>query len=56
MSEKHKHSEATKNAKPGRKPYRTPAFRSEKVFETMALTCGKISTTQTICKLNRKNS
>ncbi len=42
--------------KQGRKPYTAPTFRSEKVFETMALTCGKISTTQTICKLNRKNS
>ncbi len=56
MSEKHKHSVATKNAKPGRKPYQAPTFRSEKVFETMALTCGKISTTQGTCKLNRKNS
>lgn len=56
MGEKEKRKGTTENARQGRKPYRTPAFRSEKVFETMALACGKISTTQTICKLNRKNS
>jgi hypothetical protein len=56
MGEKEKRTGTTKHAKQGRKPYHAPAFRSEKVFETMALTCGKISATQTICKLNRKNS
>jgi hypothetical protein len=33
-----------------------PAFRHEKVFETMALACGKISATQSSCRTNRKNS
>jgi len=39
-----------------KKPYVKPAFRHEKVFETMALACGKISTTQQSCRTNRKNS
>jgi hypothetical protein len=33
----------------GRKPYQKPAFRFERVFETMALSCGKISPTQGHC-------
>jgi len=39
-----------------RKPYVKPAFRHEKVFETMALACGKINITQNQCRSNRKNS
>jgi hypothetical protein len=39
-----------------RKPYIKPAFRHERVFETMALACGKISSTQRTCGVNRKNS
>ena len=39
-----------------RKPYRKPAFRHERVFETQALSCGKIQTTQGSCHSNRKNS
>ncbi len=43
--------------KPGaRKPYVKPEFRHEKVFETMALSCGKISQTQSSCHGNRKAS
>jgi hypothetical protein len=37
-------------------PYVKPAFRHEKVFETMALACGKINATQLSCLVNRKNS
>jgi hypothetical protein len=33
----------------GKLPYQKPAFRHERVFETMALACGKISTTQAQC-------
>jgi hypothetical protein len=40
----------------GRKPYQKPAFRFERVFETMALSCGKLNPTQLICRANRKNS
>jgi hypothetical protein len=39
-----------------KKPYVKPAVRSERVFETMALSCGKISGTQHNCNRNRKAS
>jgi hypothetical protein len=41
---------------PVKKPYQKPAFVRERAFETMALSCGKINTTQAQCKLNRKSS
>lgn len=40
----------------GKKPYQKPEFRFERVFETMALSCGKISPTQFQCRFNTKNS
>jgi hypothetical protein len=40
----------------GKKPYQKPARRRERVFETTALACGKISGTQGQCAHNRKNS
>ena len=39
-----------------KKPYIKPEFRVERVFETAALACGKVSATQTQCRLNRKLS
>jgi hypothetical protein len=39
-----------------KKPYVKPSFRFEQTFETMALACGKIKTTQGQCKSNQKNS
>ncbi len=39
-----------------RKPYVQPSFKHEQVFETMALACGKVQTTQAPCAHNRKNS
>jgi hypothetical protein len=39
-----------------KRPYAKPAFQHEKVFETMALACGKIAPTQGSCHFNRKNS
>ena len=39
-----------------RLPYEKPAFRWERVFETMALSCGKAQGTQGQCQLNRKVS
>jgi len=39
-----------------KKPYVKPAVRSERVFETMALSCGKVSGTQQNCNRNRKAS
>jgi hypothetical protein len=39
-----------------KKPYQDPAFRHERIFETMALSCGKIQVTNPVCGFNRKNS
>jgi hypothetical protein len=39
-----------------KKAYVKPAFEHEHVFETMALACGKITSTSSQCKTNRKNS
>ena len=39
-----------------KKPYQKPAFRYQRVFETMALSCGKIDPTQGQCQVNTKNS
>lgn len=39
-----------------KRPYVKPAFEFERVFETMALACGKLSPTQAQCRFNRKNS
>jgi hypothetical protein len=40
----------------GKKPYKKPEFRHEKVFETMALACGKVNIAEFSCRFNRKNS
>jgi len=39
-----------------KKPYQKPAYLHERVFETMALACGKMSSTQFQCRFNRKLS
>jgi hypothetical protein len=46
----------TEFARARRKPYLKPAFRFERVFETMALSCGKVNSTQGQCRFNRKTS
>jgi len=55
-----KNANADKNnvsASEGRKkPYQKPEFRYEKVFETMALSCGKVNPTEFQCRFNRKSS
>ena len=60
MTETKENSEgksASDNApRAAKKPYQKPSFRHERVFETMALACGKISPTQFQCRFNRKNS
>lgn len=48
-------TKAAKAAKK-RKAYQKPAFQHERVFETMALACGKLSPTQFTCRFNRKSS
>lgn len=37
-------------ARKGRKPYSKPAFQFERVFETTALACGKVSVRAKHCK------
>jgi len=39
-----------------KKPYVKPEVRHERVFETLALSCGKVQTTQFSCHHNRKSS
>jgi hypothetical protein len=39
-----------------KKPYQKPSFRHEVVFETMALSCGKVGGTSSQCNLNASNS
>jgi hypothetical protein len=39
-----------------KKAYQKPAVRFERVFETMALTCGKVDPGQGQCSSNRKVS
>ena len=39
-----------------KKPYVKPEVRHERIFETQALTCGKVQTTQMSCGINRKTS
>ena len=61
MSEPRKHHDAPSHQgalrpSTGKKRYAKPEFKHEKVFETMALACGKISATQAQCRFNRKLS
>ena len=44
------------NAGKEKKLYQKPAFRYERVFETLALSCGKIVATQGTCHHSRKTS
>jgi len=39
-----------------RKAYRKPEVRHDQVFETRALTCGKVQVTQSGCHFERKTS
>jgi hypothetical protein len=55
-SDKAKTSSARSAGEPPRRPYVKPAFRHEQVFETMALACGKVVSTQQTCGTNRKFS
>ena len=50
--------EQQKGAQPPKQkaPYQKPAFRCESVFETSALRCGKVQSTQAPCHSNRSAS
>ena len=49
-------SENQKGAARTRKPYVKPTYQREDVFETMALSCGKVQSTEGQCHHNRKAS
>jgi hypothetical protein len=49
-------TEKTSDAGTPKKPYVKPTFRFERVFETSALSCGKVHATQSGCMRNRKVS
>ena len=40
----------------GKKPYKTPTLRFESVFEVSALSCGKLTATQSGCNFVQKAS
>ena len=56
MSEKEVSQRVPKSCVGGKKPYQKPSYHHERVFETMALACGKISPSQLQCKSARKSS
>ena len=41
---------ATEGRSLAKKPYQKPEFRSERVFETTALACGKVSPSEANCR------
>ena len=49
-------SDKPQTAATGKKPYEKPSFRYEQAFVTSALSCGKITSTQSGCGLNLKVS
>ena len=49
-----KHQSAP-NQSADKKPYSKPEFRYERVFETLALACGKIQDVQQQCQFNKKS-
>jgi hypothetical protein len=54
--EKNPETVAADNQRPLRRSYEKPEVRFERVFETMALSCGKVQATQGSCRRNRKAS
>ena len=43
-------------AKPKKRPYQKPSFKWERVFETHALSCGKVGATTPECQFSKKTS
>jgi hypothetical protein len=59
MAEKDSNASEMKTQEYGhkaKKPYQEPAFRHERVFETMALSCGKVDATEFQCRFHRMSS
>ena len=53
---KHEDVQAAESKSSVKKPYLKPQARYERVFETMALACGKVESTTNQCRQSRKNS
>jgi hypothetical protein len=53
---KHDRNDQQRQEPLSKKPYIKPSFEREQVFETMALACGKVASTQGACHMNHKNS
>jgi hypothetical protein len=47
---------AAQSSPTAKKQYQEPAFRHERVFETMALACGKVQAILPQCRFNRHTS
>jgi len=56
MAMKNSSSEEPRPAAIEKKPYEKPGFRYEQVFVTSALSCGKLTSTQSGYSLNTKVS
>jgi hypothetical protein len=56
MSDKNPVDENPSKPSGEKKPYKTPTFRFEPVFEVSALSCGKMTSTQGGCHVVQKAS
>ena len=56
MDAKNSLNEKAAETAPGKKPYKAPTLRFEDVFEVSALSCGKLSSTQSQCAVVQKTS
>jgi hypothetical protein len=52
----HRNLDAARPVAKDKRAYKKPGFQHQKVFETMALACGKLAPTQAQCRFNRRNS
>jgi hypothetical protein len=55
-SDKADDNNTRESRRPTKKPYQEPAFRYERVFETMALSCGKVNATEFQCRFHWMSS
>jgi len=53
---KNEGARAAESKSSAKKPYRKPEVRHERVFETMALSCGEAHSTQGPCVYTRRDS
>ncbi len=51
-----RNTQDTEEAVTKKRPYIKPQVRHERVFETMALSCGKVQSTSGPCRFNRRTS